>query len=221
MKRSLRRALWAGAVVALGGRGGADGHRRRRRQRDRHVRQGADWGTGHETRVTVTNGTSATVDTWRIEFDLPSGTTISTFWDADVTSSGNHYVAVKKSWAGPLAPGATFSWGYNGTGPFAGAAELHRQRRLLRRRHPADHHAPPTTAAAAHRRPPTTPPPTTPPPDHPAAARRQEAARLLRRVGRLRPQLPRQEHPHQRVGRQADPHQLRVRQRHQRPVHHR
>ncbi|RLP87834.1 glycosyl hydrolase family 18 protein [Micromonospora sp. CV4] len=118
MKRSLRRALWAGAVVAVTvaavpmttafGAGTVT----------TTFTKAQDWGTGHETRVTVTNGSSATVNTWRIEFDLPSGTTISSAWDADVTSSGNHYVAVKKSWAGGIAPGASFSWGYNGTGAY-------------------------------------------------------------------------------------------------------
>ncbi|KAB1914390.1 chitinase [Micromonospora noduli] len=118
MKRSLRRALWAGAVVAVTvaavpvttafGAGTVT----------TTFTKAQDWGTGHETRVTVTNGSSATVTTWRIEFDLPSGTTISSAWDADVTSSGNHYVAVKKSWAGGIAPGASFSWGYNGSGAY-------------------------------------------------------------------------------------------------------
>jgi len=37
----------------------------------------SDWGTGHEVRVTVTNGTSAAVNTWQIDFDLPSGTNIT------------------------------------------------------------------------------------------------------------------------------------------------
>ncbi|MEE3917931.1 cellulose binding domain-containing protein [Micromonospora sp. BRA006-A] len=63
-----------------------------------------DWGTGHERRVTVTNGTSSTVNGWRIEFTLPSGTSISSSWDADITRSGDRYVAVNKSWASTLAP---------------------------------------------------------------------------------------------------------------------
>jgi len=78
----------------------------------------SDWGTGHEAKVTVTNGTDASVATWRIEFDLPAGTSISSFWDADVVRTGDHYVATKKSWAGALAPGASTSWGYIGTGAF-------------------------------------------------------------------------------------------------------
>ncbi|MGK5519004.1 cellulose binding domain-containing protein, partial [Micromonospora sp. URMC 107] len=118
MKRSLRRALWVGAVMAVTaatvpmasafGAGSVTAG----------FAKAQDWGTGHETRVTITNGTSAPVSTWRIEFDLPSGTSISSSWDADVTRTGDHYVAVKKSWAGPIAAGAAFSWGYNGTGPY-------------------------------------------------------------------------------------------------------
>ena len=117
MKRSLRRALWAGAVVALAvaavpmATASAAGSvtatfakvaglgDRSRDEGDRHQR--------HQRHASTPGASSST---------CPSGTTISSFWDADVTSSGNHYVAVKKSWAGPLAPGASFSWGYNGTG---------------------------------------------------------------------------------------------------------
>ena len=40
---------------------------------------------------------------------LPAGTTMSSFWDADVVRSGDHYTATKKSWAGALAPGASSS----------------------------------------------------------------------------------------------------------------
>ncbi|MGB2569665.1 glycosyl hydrolase family 18 protein [Micromonospora citrea] len=163
MKRSLRRALWAGAVVALTvaavpvtsafGAGSVTAT----------FAKAQDWGTGHETRVTVANGSSANVDTWRIEFDLPAGTTISSSWDADVTSSGNHYVAVKKSWAGPLAPGATFSWGYNGTGPYKAPLNC------TINGAPCGGGGTPTTSPTASPTvsptvSPTTPPPTTPPP---------------------------------------------------------
>ncbi len=218
MKRSLRRALWAGAVVAVTvaavpvttafGAGTVT----------TTFTKAQDWGTGHEAKVTVTNGSSATVTTWRIEFDLPSGTTISSAWDADVTSSGNHYVAVKKSWAGGLAPGASFSWGYNGTGAYKAPLNC-----TVNGAACGGGTTPPTTT------PPTTTPPTTTPPtthaahhataDHrPAEPGWQEGRRLLRRVGRLRPQLPRQEHPDQRLGRQADPHPVRLRQHHRRSL---
>ncbi|MFY1583215.1 glycosyl hydrolase family 18 protein [Micromonospora sp. WMMD734] len=166
MKRSLRRALWAGAVVALTvaavpvtsafGAGSVTAT----------FASAQDWGTGHEGRVTVTNGSSASVSTWRIEFDLPSGTTISSFWDADVTSSGNHYVAVKKSWAGPLAPGASFSWGYNGTGPYKAPLNCTINGVSCGGGTPPTTTKPPTTPPPTTA-PPTTPPPTTPPPTTP------------------------------------------------------
>ncbi|MCI4061422.1 glycosyl hydrolase family 18 protein [Micromonospora sp. R77] len=131
MKRSLRRSLWAGAVVALTAAAavpaasafgatdlvasitGADTG-----AMSATFAAAQDWGSGHETKVTVANGTGDSVTDWRIEFDLPAGTTISSFWDADVTNSGNHYVAVRKSWASPIAAGAKANWGYNGTGAF-------------------------------------------------------------------------------------------------------
>ncbi|NES12308.1 MULTISPECIES: glycosyl hydrolase family 18 protein [Micromonospora] len=159
MKRSLRRALWAtGAVVALVAAAMPLATASAAGSVTATFTKVQDWGTGHEGKVTVTNGTSASVDTWRIEFDLPAGTTISSFWDADVTSSGNHYVAVKKSWAGPLAPGASFSWGYNGTGPYQAPLNC------TVNGGSCSGGGTPTTSAPTTTAPPTTAPPTTAPP---------------------------------------------------------
>src|SRR3954468_23266163 len=77
-----------------------------------------DWGSGHQVGVTLTNGTSSTVNGWTLEFDLPAGDAITSSWDADITRTGNHYKAVNKSWAPTLAPGASITWGYVATGPF-------------------------------------------------------------------------------------------------------
>ncbi|WP_081844322.1 glycosyl hydrolase family 18 protein [Cellulomonas sp. URHE0023] len=77
-----------------------------------------DWGTGHQVGVTLTNGTSSTVNGWALEFDLPAGDAITSSWDADITRTGSHYKAVNKSWAPTLAPGASITWGYVATGPF-------------------------------------------------------------------------------------------------------
>ena len=163
MKRSLRRAFWAGAVVAVAvaavpitsafGAGTVT----------TTFAAASDWGTGHEGRVTITNGSSASLPTWRIEFDLPSGTSIGSFWDADVTSSGNHYVATKKSWAGALAPGASFSWGYNGTGPYRAPLNC----TINGASCGGGGVTPPPTTASPTTAAPTSPPPTTPPPTTP------------------------------------------------------
>jgi chitinase len=75
-----------------------------------------DWGTGWGATYKVTNGTASTINGWTLEFDLPAGGQITSFWDADVVRTGQHYVAKNKSWAPTLAAGASFSWGMNGSG---------------------------------------------------------------------------------------------------------
>ncbi|MFS0703609.1 glycosyl hydrolase family 18 protein [Cellulomonas sp. 179-A 9B4 NHS] len=78
-----------------------------------------DWGTGHQVAVTVTNGTTASVPSWAVDFALPNGASVSSAWDADLTRNGTSaYRAAKKGWAGPLAPGASQTWGYVASGPF-------------------------------------------------------------------------------------------------------
>jgi chitinase len=148
MQTSVRRFLWAGVaalvtlvavpVASAFGAGSVT----------TTFTRTSDWGSGHEVRVTITNGSDATVTTWRVEFDLPSGTTISSFWDADVTRSGNHYVATKKSWAGSLAPGASISWGYIATGAYRAPSNCTVN----------------GGACAGGGQPPTSPPPTSQPP---------------------------------------------------------
>ncbi|MBG0852473.1 cellulose binding domain-containing protein [Streptomyces spinoverrucosus] len=75
-----------------------------------------DWGTGFEGKWTVKNTGDTTINSWTVEWDFPSGTSVTSAWDADVTSSGTHWTAKNKSWNGTLAPGASVSFGFNGTG---------------------------------------------------------------------------------------------------------
>ncbi|MFJ8206020.1 glycosyl hydrolase family 18 protein [Micromonospora chalcea] len=173
MKRSLRRALWAtGAVVALAVAAVPMTTASAAGSVTATFAKVQDWGTGHEGRVTVTNGTSSTVNGWRIEFTLPSGTSISSSWDADITRSGDRYVALNKSWASTLAPGASFSWGYNGTGGYKAPVSCTINGGTCTGggtpTTTAPTTAPPTTAppttAPPTTAPPTTQPPTTPPP---------------------------------------------------------
>ncbi|MFI7675704.1 cellulose binding domain-containing protein [Actinophytocola sp. NPDC049390] len=81
----------------------------------------SDWGTGFEGKVTVKNASSAAINGWTIEFDLPSGYSITSSWDAQRTSSGQHYTFRNPSWAPTLAAGASTTFGFNGSpGNFAG-----------------------------------------------------------------------------------------------------
>ncbi|MET8855139.1 MULTISPECIES: glycoside hydrolase family 18 chitinase [unclassified Streptomyces] len=75
-----------------------------------------DWGTGFEGKWTVKNTGTTAISSWTIQWDFPSGTSVTSAWDADVTSSGTHWTAKNKSWNGTLAAGASVSFGFNGAG---------------------------------------------------------------------------------------------------------
>ncbi|MGK5556025.1 glycosyl hydrolase family 18 protein [Actinomadura kijaniata] len=77
----------------------------------------SDWGTGFEGRCTVKNDTTATINGWKVEFDLPSGTSVGSAWDATKAASGNHYTFTNVGWNGSVAAGASVSFGFGGTGP--------------------------------------------------------------------------------------------------------
>ncbi|MFG3418542.1 chitinase [Micromonospora sp. NPDC048063] len=113
----------------------------------------SDWGSGWEGKYTITNGGGTTVDGWAVTFDLPAGTTVGSYWDALLTSSGQRYTFTNRSWNGSIAPGASVSFGFLGNGPGAPA------NCQLNGASCGGGTAPPTTA------PPTTPPPTSPPPN--------------------------------------------------------
>ena len=83
----------------------------------------SDWGSGFEGKVTVTNGTTSAISTWSVALDFPSGYSVSSSWDAVRSSSGQTHTFTPPSWAGPLAPGASVTFGFNGNpGNFPGVA---------------------------------------------------------------------------------------------------
>src|SRR5438034_6190392 len=72
----------------------------------------SDWGTGYQAKYTITNGTSASISSWTVTFDLPAGLTLGSFWDATLTTSGQHVTAKNREYNGSLAPGASASFGF-------------------------------------------------------------------------------------------------------------
>ncbi|MEU7601508.1 glycoside hydrolase family 18 chitinase [Streptomyces sp. NPDC041003] len=76
----------------------------------------SDWGTGFEGKWVVKNTGTTTLTSWTVEWDYPAGTSVTSAWDATVTSSGTHWTAKNVGWNGTLAPGATASFGFNGAG---------------------------------------------------------------------------------------------------------
>lgn len=141
------------------------------------------WGGGYQGQFTVRNDTSTQITSWQVEFDLPSGTTISQAWSARQSVSGNHYTFTNETWNGTLAAGASTTFGFiangsgnpanctvNGTSCGGGPAPTP----TATTRTPA----PPTV-------PPTTPPVTTRPPT-PTPTATQPAGTPVARYGQLR-----------------------------------
>ncbi|TDD44178.1 chitinase [Kribbella antibiotica] len=83
----------------------------------------SDWGSGFEGKVTVLNDTTSSLSTWSVALDFPSGYSISSSWDATRSTSGQTHTFTPPGWAGPLAPGASVTFGFNGSpGNFPGLA---------------------------------------------------------------------------------------------------
>ncbi|WP_406366219.1 glycosyl hydrolase family 18 protein [Streptomyces sp. NBC_01546] len=76
----------------------------------------SDWGTGFEGKWTVKNTGTTTITSWTVEWDYPAGTSVTSAWDATVTSSGTHWTGKNVGWNGTLAPGGSASFGFNGAG---------------------------------------------------------------------------------------------------------
>jgi chitinase len=76
----------------------------------------SDWGSGWEGKYTITNAGTTPITSWRVEFDLPAGTTLGSYWDALLTSSGNHHTFANREYNGALAPGASATFGFLGHG---------------------------------------------------------------------------------------------------------
>ncbi|MDW5330325.1 cellulase family glycosylhydrolase [Plantactinospora sp. KLBMP9567] len=76
----------------------------------------SEWGSGWEGRYTITNGGSTEITSWRVEFDLPAGTTVGSHWNATLVSSGQRHTFGNLSWNGRIAPGASVTFGFIGSG---------------------------------------------------------------------------------------------------------
>ncbi|MFF8590830.1 glycosyl hydrolase family 18 protein [Streptomyces sp. NPDC015220] len=76
----------------------------------------SDWGGGFGGSWTVKNTGTSAISSWTVEWDYPSDTKVTSAWDATVTNSGNHWTAKNVGWNGSIAPGASVSFGFNGTG---------------------------------------------------------------------------------------------------------
>ncbi|MEV0561802.1 cellulose binding domain-containing protein [Dactylosporangium sp. NPDC050588] len=72
----------------------------------------SDWGSGYQAKYTIANGSATTVTSWKVEFDLPAGTTLGSYWDVLASQAGTHVTATNRTYNGTLAPGASTSFGF-------------------------------------------------------------------------------------------------------------
>jgi hypothetical protein len=66
--------------------------------------------------VFVKNNCAAPSTTWNVQFDLPTGTAVSSSWSSSRTQSGQHFTFTNVSYNGAIASGQEQSFGFNATG---------------------------------------------------------------------------------------------------------
>jgi hypothetical protein len=74
-----------------------------------------DWSDGFTANVSVTNTGTATVNGWSLAFAYAGGQRVTQAWSATVTQTGTQVTATGLAWNATLAPGASVSFGMNGT----------------------------------------------------------------------------------------------------------
>lgn len=83
----------------------------------------SDWSTGYTAQYVVTNNSGGTDSDWTLEFDLPSGSKLSSLWNAESSVSGQHVTVTPPKWdTDGLAAGESVTVGFvvNGSGDPSG-----------------------------------------------------------------------------------------------------
>jgi endoglucanase len=118
----------------------------------------SDWGSGWQGEYTITNGGTSAITSWKVEFDLPSGSSVGSYWEALLTADGQHFTFTNRNYNGTIAPGASVKFGFLGNG--SGTPTGCKLNGVSCSGGGTPTTAPTTTAPTT---PPTTTPPTTPP----------------------------------------------------------
>jgi hypothetical protein len=74
------------------------------------------WGTGYAVQYTVRNPGTSAVTGWRVEFDLPAGTTVRKYWTAALTVTNQHVVFANLSYNATVPAGGSQAFGFNTIG---------------------------------------------------------------------------------------------------------
>jgi O-glycosyl hydrolase len=74
------------------------------------------WQGGWQTTVTVTNNSSVATTGWTVQWTLASGQTISQLWSGVLSVSGSSVTVRNADYNGAVAPGASTTFGFIGSG---------------------------------------------------------------------------------------------------------
>ncbi|MFG2823027.1 glycosyl hydrolase family 18 protein [Kitasatospora sp. NPDC048365] len=72
-----------------------------------------DWGTGYGGSYTVNNASSAALNNWVLEFDLPTGNSVASLWNATYTAASSHVTVKPPSWQTSIPAGGSYNFGFN------------------------------------------------------------------------------------------------------------
>ncbi|MGN9912877.1 extracellular catalytic domain type 1 short-chain-length polyhydroxyalkanoate depolymerase [Phytohabitans sp. LJ34] len=73
------------------------------------------WGNGFTAGVTVTNTSASAVNGWTVQWSWPGNQQVTNAWNATVTQSGTQVTARNMSYNATIAPGASVTFGFQGT----------------------------------------------------------------------------------------------------------
>ncbi|MET8677685.1 cellulose binding domain-containing protein [Streptomyces sp. NPDC004647] len=82
----------------------------------------SDWGGGYTGQYVISNETDKALSRWKLEFDLPAGTKLSSMWNASHTAKGQHITVKPASWSDEIAPGKSVTVGFVATSDAKAAA---------------------------------------------------------------------------------------------------
>jgi hypothetical protein len=72
----------------------------------------SDWGSGYQGKYTITNGTGSAISSWTVTFDLPAGVSMGSYWDALISTGGQHVTAKNREYNGTVAAGSSVTFGF-------------------------------------------------------------------------------------------------------------
>ena len=74
------------------------------------------WSSGYGAEYTLTNRCATATTGWKVEFDLPAGTSVANSWSSVRVSSGQHHTFTNATYNGVVKPGRSTTFGFNAAG---------------------------------------------------------------------------------------------------------